>query len=136
MVNLYGLYVNEALEYAKLEFLSAIFRSDKVVRFIVGTSSLKRLLEYAVLNKFFCDGSFMILGKGLHAKDGKAKNQPALEKLCKEYVGNPRLSHPLLCILIPHLGLSRARPCIPPGPKKLESLLSSVNTNSLERMAC
>ncbi len=27
------------------------------------------------------------LGKGLHAKDGKAKIRPALEKLCQEYVG-------------------------------------------------
>jgi hypothetical protein len=26
------------------------------------------------------------LGKGLHAKDGKAKIRPALEKLCQEYV--------------------------------------------------
>ncbi len=77
VVNLHGLYVNEALEYAKLEFLSAIFGSDKVVRFIVVTSS-KTLVGVRCFEQVFCDGSFMILGKGLHAKDGKAKNQPAL----------------------------------------------------------
>ncbi|KAI0276596.1 hypothetical protein BGY98DRAFT_985173 [Russula aff. rugulosa BPL654] len=57
-IDLHGLYVNEALKYAKLEFQSAVLRSDKVVRFIVG--------------------------KGLHTKDGKAKIRPAVEKLCKE----------------------------------------------------
>ncbi|KAN0118570.1 hypothetical protein V8E52_004993 [Russula decolorans] len=57
-VDLHGLYVNEALKYAKLEFQSVVLRSNKVARFIVG--------------------------KGLHAKDGKAKIRPALEKLCKE----------------------------------------------------
>ena len=38
MVDLHGLYVNEALEYAKQEFQSA--KNDKVVRFIVGAPSL------------------------------------------------------------------------------------------------
>jgi DNA-nicking Smr family endonuclease len=58
MIDLHGLYVDEALQYAKEAFQSAILRNDKVVRFIVG--------------------------KGLHAKDGKVKIRPALEKLCKE----------------------------------------------------
>ncbi|KAH9993999.1 hypothetical protein BJV77DRAFT_961647 [Russula vinacea] len=61
MVDLHGLYVNEALEYAKQALQSAILRNDKVVRFIVG--------------------------KGLHAKDGKVKIRPALEKYCKEMLG-------------------------------------------------
>ena len=30
--------------------------------------------------------SFELLGKGLHAKDGKAKIRPALENLCETYV--------------------------------------------------
>jgi len=30
-------------------------------------------------------------GKGLHAKDGKAKIRPALEKLCEEYVRGPMI---------------------------------------------
>jgi hypothetical protein len=41
MIDLHGLYVDEALQYAKEAFQSAILRNDKVVRFIVGTSSLK-----------------------------------------------------------------------------------------------
>jgi hypothetical protein len=41
MVDLHGLYVNEALEYAKQALQSAILRNDKVVRFIVGTPSLQ-----------------------------------------------------------------------------------------------
>jgi hypothetical protein len=48
-IDLHGLYVNEALKYAKLEFQSAVLRSDKVVRFIVGTFSLKHWLVYTVL---------------------------------------------------------------------------------------
>lgn len=78
MVDLHGLYVDEALEYAEQEFQLA--RKDKVVRFIVGTPSLCRLL-------LLRSGLDTDLGKGLHARDGKAKIRPALEKLCREYVG-------------------------------------------------
>ncbi|KAN0124470.1 hypothetical protein V8E52_002119 [Russula decolorans] len=67
-VDLHGLYVNEALKYAKREFQSVVLRGDKVARFIV--------VVY--------DGSPMNLGKGLHAKNGMAKIRPALEKLCKK----------------------------------------------------
>ena len=37
-VDLHGLSVPEALEYAKEEFQSATLRVDRAVRFIVGTS--------------------------------------------------------------------------------------------------
>jgi hypothetical protein len=37
MVDLHGLHVEEALEYAEQAFQSAILQNDKVVRFIVGT---------------------------------------------------------------------------------------------------
>ena len=37
MVDLHGLHVEEALEYAEQTFQSATLRNDKVVRFIVGT---------------------------------------------------------------------------------------------------
>ena len=37
-VDLHGLFIKEALEYAKQEFQSAVLRTDRVVRFIVGTS--------------------------------------------------------------------------------------------------
>ncbi|KAF8482988.1 hypothetical protein DFH94DRAFT_731080 [Russula ochroleuca] len=57
MVDLHGLLVEEALEYAEQAFQSATLRNDKVVRFIVG--------------------------KGLHAKDGIPKIRPALESLCE-----------------------------------------------------
>jgi len=57
-VDLHGLYVEEAVEYAKQELQSASRRSNRVVHFIVG--------------------------KGLHAKDGKVKIRPALELLCRE----------------------------------------------------
>ncbi|KAI0256080.1 hypothetical protein BJV78DRAFT_1117977 [Lactifluus subvellereus] len=55
-IDLHGLYVEEAIQYAKQELQSASLRDDEVVRFIVG--------------------------KGLHAQDGRAKIRPALEKLC------------------------------------------------------
>ena len=77
MVDLHGLYVSEALEYAKQEFQSA--KNGEVVRFIVGTPSLCGL--FPPENRLDAD-----LGKGLHAKDGKAKIRPALENLCMEYV--------------------------------------------------
>jgi hypothetical protein len=48
-VDLHGLYVDEALEYAKREFQLAILRNDKVVRFIVGTP----FLAYAALKQVF-----------------------------------------------------------------------------------
>lgn len=41
MIDLHGLYVGEALEYAELAFELAALEDDKVVRFIVGTSSLR-----------------------------------------------------------------------------------------------
>ena len=44
MVDLHGLHVEEALEYAKLAFEAAALQEDeddKEVRFIVGTSSLR-----------------------------------------------------------------------------------------------
>jgi hypothetical protein len=39
MIDLHGLYVGEALEYVELAFELAALEDDKVVRFIVGTSS-------------------------------------------------------------------------------------------------
>ena len=41
MVDLHGLFVNEALEYAKQALQSAKLRNNKVVRFIVGMPSLQ-----------------------------------------------------------------------------------------------
>ena len=40
MIDLHGLHVREALDYAELAFELAALEDDKVVRFIVGTSSL------------------------------------------------------------------------------------------------
>jgi hypothetical protein len=40
MIDLHGLYVREALEYAELAFELAALEDGKIVRFIVGTSSL------------------------------------------------------------------------------------------------
>ncbi|KAI9458562.1 hypothetical protein F5148DRAFT_1220426 [Russula earlei] len=57
-VDLHGLYVEEAVGYATHELKAATRRSNRVVYFIVG--------------------------KGLHAKDGKAKIRPALEQLCQK----------------------------------------------------
>jgi hypothetical protein len=39
MIDLHGLHVDEALEYAKKEFQSALLRNNNVVRFIVGMPS-------------------------------------------------------------------------------------------------
>ncbi|KAN0133987.1 Smr protein/MutS2 C-terminal, partial [Lactarius tabidus] len=56
MMDLHGLLVAEAIEFAKAELKSAKSRRDEVVRFIVG--------------------------KGLHAEDGVAKIRPALGAFC------------------------------------------------------
>lgn len=47
MIDLHGLYVREALEYAELAFELVALKDDKVVRFIVGTSSLRALRQYS-----------------------------------------------------------------------------------------
>lgn len=46
--------------------------------------SSKTLVGACRLINFFFGGSLMILGKGKHTKDGKAKIRPAVEKLCKK----------------------------------------------------
>jgi len=56
MIDLHGLLVAEAIEFAKEELQSANSRDDEVVRFIVG--------------------------QGKHAEDGVAKIRPALEAFC------------------------------------------------------
>jgi len=58
VVDLRGLDVENAVNYAKKELESATRRSNHVVKFIVG--------------------------KDLHAKDAKEKIRPAVEKLCKK----------------------------------------------------
>ncbi|KAH9998516.1 hypothetical protein BJV74DRAFT_824920 [Russula compacta] len=58
MVDLHGLFVKEAMEYAKAELESATYRDDISVCFIVG--------------------------KGLHGDGGRSKLRPALEDLCAE----------------------------------------------------
>ena len=83
MVDLHGLYVHEAVRYAKQELESASRRDDEVVRFIVGTS-INELSGVHVLNGVRVNSPDP--GKGLHAEDGEAKIRPALEKLCNEYV--------------------------------------------------
>ncbi|KAI0256071.1 hypothetical protein BJV78DRAFT_436544 [Lactifluus subvellereus] len=58
MVDFHGLYVHEAVRYAKQELESASRRDDGELRWIVG--------------------------KGLHAEDGEPKIRPALVELCKK----------------------------------------------------
>jgi len=64
-VDLHGLFVNEAVEYAKEQLRLATFRNEDMVSFIVG--------------------------KGLHSDGGVPKLRPALEELCDER----RLEHSL-----------------------------------------
>ncbi|KAH9993961.1 hypothetical protein BJV77DRAFT_328121 [Russula vinacea] len=77
MVDLHGLHVAEAVEYAKLELQSATYRNDDTVSFIVG--------------------------KGLHAENGVSKLRPALEELFDErelsYSLDPRNSGKLIVYL-------------------------------------
>jgi hypothetical protein len=47
MIDLHGLYIGEALEYAELAFELAALEDDKVVRFIVGTSSPRALGQFS-----------------------------------------------------------------------------------------
>jgi len=77
-VDLHGLFVNEALEYADKELESAAMRKVDMVSFIVG--------------------------RGLHSDGGVPKIRPALEEFCDER----RLAHSLdprnAGKLIVHLG--------------------------------
>jgi len=57
-VDLHGLYVLEALEYAKKELESAMYRDDDEICFITG--------------------------KGLHSEGGLSKLRPRLAELCDE----------------------------------------------------
>ena len=82
-VDFHGLYVHEAVRYAKQELESASQRDDEVVRFIVGTS-INELSSVHILNGVWMNSPDP--GKGLHAENGEAKIRPALEKLCNEYV--------------------------------------------------
>jgi hypothetical protein len=52
-------------------------------------------------------------GKGLHAKDGKAKIRPALEKLCEEYVRGFILLTFIISVFSPWSILSQARLYVP-----------------------
>ena len=92
-VDLHGLYVPEALEYAKKELQSATYRDDGKVCFIVGTSFWRasyymRLMRYAWVP---------LPGRGLHSDGGQSKLRPRLQELCDEYVdilrGVPCLAH-------------------------------------------
>jgi len=51
MVDLHGLYVDEALEYAKKEFQSTLLGNNKVVRFIVGMPSQRGSFDYLALKQ-------------------------------------------------------------------------------------
>ncbi|SRR5258707_10606118 len=86
MVDLHGLRVEEALEYAKLAFEAAALQEDeddKEVRFIVGTSSLRPPRRVLMVNCRRIQARDymrrMVLGP-------RAKIRPALEELCEEYV--------------------------------------------------
>src|SRR5712691_7744203 len=84
-VDLHGLSVPEALEYAKQELQSTTLRDDRVVRFIVGTPFIHSLWFMSISMVccwLFLPGS----GKGLHSEAGKVKIRPALEQLCDEFV--------------------------------------------------
>lgn len=78
MVDLHGLYVAEAVQFAKYEVQNARSRGDKVVRFIVGESFVKPV---GCVHHSRTD-----LGKGLHSDDGKAKIRPALEDHFTKYL--------------------------------------------------
>jgi hypothetical protein len=52
MVDLHGLYVDEALEYAKKEFQSPLLRKNKAVRFIVGMPSQRGSFDYAAIKQY------------------------------------------------------------------------------------
>ena len=77
-VDLHGLYVAEAVQFAKDQVQTARSRGKDGVRFIVGESFLQNLP--GVYN------GRTNLGKGLHADDGKAKIRPALEDHFTKYV--------------------------------------------------
>jgi hypothetical protein len=63
-------------------------------------------------SKAVFDGGLILtdLGKGLHAKNGKAKIRPALERLCNEYVG-VIVSTPIILNTYPRRGLTH---CLDP----------------------
>jgi hypothetical protein len=87
-VDLHGLHVSEALEYAKQELQSATLRADRTVHFIVGTST-NGLFDVSLSTVVLMGGVSCCLGKGLHSKAGEPRIRPALIRLCNEYVNIP-----------------------------------------------
>lgn len=120
--------MQEALEYAKQEFQSAALRTDRVVRFIVGTSLDGLFDECHCQRGVFYGGFSPVSGKGLHSEAGKAKIRPALEQLCDEYVN---VLECYICVLTLGriLGVGINTTCI---PGMLECLSFSVNAKNPE----
>ena len=83
-VDLHGLCVREALQFAEQELQSASQRGDKKVHFIVGTSfSTSSLGVYALNGQWV---NYLDSGKGLHSENGRPVIRPALKTFCNKYV--------------------------------------------------
>lgn len=80
------MYVAEAVEYAKEELQSAMYRNDDTVIFIVGMYFC--LSTTALSCDVFQWLTFLVppIGQGRHSEDGVPKLRPALEELFDEYV--------------------------------------------------
>ena len=75
MIDLHGLYVDEALEYAQKVFQLALLGNDKVVRFIVGRSLY-------VSPKHFCDDGFSLTycREGITCEEWQGENPASAGK--------------------------------------------------------
>jgi hypothetical protein len=93
MIDLHGLYVGEALEYAELAFELAALDDDKVARFIVGTSSSPRALRQ------FSNGSHRIQAKDYMRRMARRKFGRRWKNSVKSTFGISDCSHSQFCIL-------------------------------------
>lgn len=84
MVDLHGLHVEEALEYAEQTFQSATLRNDKVVRFIVGAPFFllcgASLAYAAPKNDFLMMDSHPIFRQGFTCEGWRPENTASFGK--------------------------------------------------------
>ena len=117
MVDLHGLYVAEALEYAELAFELGALEDDKIVRFIVGTSSPRVLKQVS-------NGSRRIQAKDYMRRMARRKFGRRWKISVKSTFGISDCSHSPFCFL-PWSILGAALHTIW-IPRMLEFLLSIV----------
>src|SRR6267154_37604 len=120
MIDLHGLYVGEALEYAELAFELAALEDDKVVCFIVGTSSSRALRQVS-------NGSRRIQAKDYMRRMARRKFGRRWKNSVKSTFGISHCSHSPFCNSHPGRSTLGAASHTIWIPRMLEFLMSIVD---------